>query len=70
MNHDKKPKKSGDVSLTNDETREIENLFLERGRGRGSRKSAEKKKRRQMTKKAKHVLKMVNNQHYFLMTSS
>lgn len=50
---------SGDVSLTNDETREIENLFLERGRGRGSRKSAEKKKRRQMTKKAKHVLKML-----------
>jgi len=54
-------KKSGNIELSEDENSEIESIFKEEViRFRGRQKSEEKKKKRQMTKKAKHMLKMVN----------
>ena len=47
--------------MSADENSEIEAIFKEEViRFRGRQKSEEKKKKRQMTKKAKHMLKMVN----------
>ena len=51
--------KSGNIELSSDENSEIEAIFKEEMRFRGRQKSEEKKKKRQMTKKAKHMLKMV-----------
>ena len=53
--------KSGNIELSSDENSEIEAIFKEEMRFRGRQKSEEKKKKRQMTKKAKHMLKMVKN---------
>ena len=54
--------KSGNIELSADDNSEIEAIFKEDViRFRGRQKSEEKKKKRQMTKKAKHMLKMVNH---------
>lgn len=51
---------SGNIELSSNENSEIEAIFKDEIiRFRGRQKSEEKKKKRQMTKKAKHMLKML-----------